>query len=239
MPCSDLLLNIFNIFGLKIGELIGPKNSIILSLFFEFTSLSILLFIPKYIMVLISMGIFGIGISINNLIITKNCWKYFPNNKGIVNGVIMSASGISTSFLTPIADFGIINPEKNDTDSKGLYSEEIANRLPKYIYVLLGIFFVIGSISYFSTFNYNKIENIKDIEENLNEEKIVEDSIFEEKKDENENNEKSEEKVEVSSKNETKISTKELLSLFFSRKNAHILAISIGGPCKKLNILYD
>ena len=120
---------------------------------------------------------------------------------------------------------------------------------------MLGIFFVIGSISYFSTFNYNKIENIKDIEENLNEEKIVEDSIVEEKKDENlkiqnenieneskdenENNEKSEEKVEVSSKNETKISTKELLSLFFSRKNAHILAISIGGPCKKLNILYD
>ena len=254
MPCSDLLLNIFNIFGLKIGELIGPKNSIILSLFFEFTSLSILLFIPKYIMVLISMGIFGIGISINNLIITKNCWKYFPNNKGIVNGVIMSASGISTSFLTPIADFGIINPEKNDTDSKGLYSEEIANRLPKYIYVLLGIFFVIGSISYFSTFNYNKIENIKDIEENLNEEKIVEDSIVEEKKDENlkiqnenieneskdenENNEKNIEKIEVSSKNETKISTNELLSLFFSRKNAHILAIAIGGPCKKLNILY-
>ena len=76
---SEINLTIFNIFGLKIGELIGPKNAIILSLFFEFSSLSILLFIPKYIMILISMGIFGIWISINNLIITKNCWKYFPN----------------------------------------------------------------------------------------------------------------------------------------------------------------
>ena len=243
MPCSDLLLNIFNIFGLKIGEIIGPKNAIILSLFFEFSSLLILLFIPKYIMVLISMGIFGIGISINNLIITKNCWKYFPYNKGIVNGVVMAASGISTTFLTPIADFVIINPEKNDTDSKGLYSKEIANRLPQYIYVLLGIFFVIGTISYLFTFNYTKIDIEDDINENLNEEKIVEDSIVEEKKDENlksetiedgskEIKEKKEEKIDVSNINETKITTKELLSLFFSRKNAHILSIAIGGPCK-------
>ena len=243
MPCSDLLLNIFNIFGLKIGEIIGPKNAIILSLFFEFSSLLILLFIPKYIMVLISMGIFGIGISINNLIITKNCWKYFPYNKGIVNGVVMAASGISTTFLTPIADFIIINPEKNDTDSKGLYSKEIANRLPQYIYVLLGIFFVIGTISYLFTFNYTKIDIEDDINENLNEEKIVEDSIVEEKKDENlksetiedeskDINEKKEEKIDVSNINETKITTKELLSLFFSRKNAHILSIAIGGPCK-------
>ena len=88
----------------------------------------------------------------------------------------------------------------------------------------------------------------------MKEEKIVEDSIVEEKKEEylksqnenienrekdgNENNGKYEEKIEVSNSNETKISTKELLSLFFSRKNAHILAIAIGGPCKKLNILY-
>lgn len=245
MPCSDLLLNIFNIFGLKIGELIGPKNAIILSLFFEFSSLSILLFIPKYIMILISMGIFGIGISINNLIITKNCWKYFPNNKGIVNGVIMMASGISTSFYTPIADFGIINPEKNGTYSNGLYSEEIANRFPNYIYVLFGIFFVFGSISFFFTFNYDeKIDNENNITENINEEKIVEDTIVEEKKEENleKENEKIEndlkegneniEKNDDCNNNKTKITTRELLSLFFSRKNAHILAISIGGPCK-------
>jgi len=243
MPCSDLLLNIFNIFGLKIGEIIGPKNSIILSLFFEFSSLSILLFIPKYIMVLISMGIFGIGISINNLIITKNCWKYFPDNKGIVNGVIMSASGISTTFLTPIADYLIINPEKKETDLDGLYPIEIANRLPKYIYALLGIFFVIGTISYLSTFNYDKIDNIENINEDSKEEKIVEDSIVGEKKDENlksetigdgskDESEKNEEKIDVNNINETKITTKQLLSLFFSRKNAHILSIAIGGPCK-------
>ena len=157
----------------------------------------------------------------------------------------MMASGISTSFYTLIADFGIINPEKNGTYSNGLYSEEIANRLPNYIYVLFGIFFVFGSISFFFTFNYDeKIDNENNITENINEEKIVEDTIVEEKKEENLENE--DEKIENDLKeenenieknddynnNKTKITTRELLSLFFSRKNAHILAISIGGPCK-------
>ena len=241
MPCSDLLLNIFNIFGLKIGEKIGAKNSILLALFFEFISLLILLFIPKYVMVLFSMGIFGIGIAMNNLIITKNGWKYFPNKKGFVNGINMSASGISTSFLTPIADYGIINPYKNDTDSNGLYPKEIANRLPKYLYVLIGIFFIIGSISYFTTFNYEDIK--KTVPEDINEEKIVDITIEEEKKEEKIGNdkeifegEKEKENLLIdnqnSDKNKRTISTKELLGLFLTCKNAQILAISIGGPCK-------
>ena len=246
MPCSDLLLNIFNIFGLKVGEKIGPKNAILLALFFELLSLIILLFIPKYIMVLFSMGIFGIGIAMNNLIITKNGWKYFPHKKGFVNGINMSASGISTSFLTPIADYGIINPDKKDTDSDGLYPEEIANRLPKYLYILLGIFVLIGSIAYFTTFNYE--DNVNIISEDINEEKLIDNTIEEEKKEINNEKEKieienemKEENKEILDKNslvndnpKRKITTKELFSLFFSWKNAQILSISIGGPCKKI-----
>ena len=247
MPCSDLLLNIFNIFGLKLGEKIGPKNAIILSVSLELISLTILLFIPKYIMSLISMGIFGIGISMNGLIITKNGWKYFPHKKGLVNGINMSASGLSSSFLTPIADYIIINPKKLNTTKDGLYPMEIADNLPRYLYFLIGIFVLIGGISYFTTFNFKDNKTITDNE--VNEEKIfdntIEESQNEEEKGQEEqidNKEKEEEKKEQNerdkneeekySNNQKIITTKKLLSLFFSKKNAQILSISIGGPCK-------
>ena len=245
MPCSDLLLNIFNIFGLKLGEKIGPKNAILLSVFLELISLAILLFIPKYIMSLISMGIFGIGISMNSLIITKNGWKYFPNKKGLVNGINMSASGLSSSFLTPIADYIIINPKKLNTTKDGIYPIEISDNLPRYLYFLISIFVIIGSISYFTTFNFKDNKTITGNE--VNEEKIL-DYTIEENQDEEEkgqkelivNKEKEKEEQNVRDNNEeenysnnkTIITTKKLLSLFFSKKNAQILSISIGGPCK-------
>ena len=237
MPCSDLLLNIFNSIGLKIGEKIGVKNAILLSLALEFISLIILLFIPKYIFMLISMGIFGIGMAMNSIIVTKNGWKYFPHKKGIVSGINLSATGISSSLLTPIADYLIINPKKNKTDSDGLYPKEIANRLPKYLYFLLVIFFIIGSFSYFFTFNY-KEENKENISQNENDEKIIDKSCEEKKKEEEKNKIDDEDKKEEknflinSNKNQNIISTKELLGLYFSKKNIQFLSISIGGPSK-------
>lgn len=238
MPCSDLLLNIFNIFGLKIGEKIGVKNAILIAITLELISLLILLLIPKYIMVLFSMGIFGIGIALNNLIVTKNGWKYFPNRKGLVNGINMSASGQSSSFLTPIADFGIINPQKKGTDSNGIYPKDIANKLPIYLYILIGIFLLKGSISYFTTFNYeekNKVMNSEDInvEKNLNnsEEEISQKNDEKNKLD----GEKKKEEIisKESDENQNSITTKELFSLYFSKKNVQLLSISIGGPGKK------
>ena len=173
----------------------------------------------------------------NNLIITKNAWKYFPDKKGFINGINLSASGISSSFLTPIADFGIINPDKKNTDSDGLYSEEVANRLPRYLYILIGIFLIIGSISYFTTFNYE--DNIDIISNDINEEKLI--GNINEEEDEEINSEKEKENKEKIDKKsllnkypKSKITTKELLNLFLSWKNAQILSISIGGPCKKI-----
>lgn len=245
MPCSDLLLNIFNIFGLKLGEKIGPKNAILLSVSLELISLAILLFIPKYIMSLISMGIFGIGISMNSLIITKNGWKYFPNKKGLVNGINMSASGLSSSFLIPIADYILINPKKLNTTKDGIYPIEISDNLPRYLYFLISIFVIIGSISYFTTFNFkdnktitgNEVneEKILDytIEENQDEEeKGQEEQIVNKEKEKEEQNVRDNNEEEKYSNNQTIITTKKLLSLFFSKKNAQILSISIGGPCK-------
>ena len=243
MPCSDLLLNLFNTFGLKIGGIIGSKNAILLSLFFEFITLAILLYIPNYYMVLIAMGIFGIGIAINSLITIKNCWKYYPDRKGLVYGFNVGAAGISTSFFTPLADFWIINKDKEKTEKDGLYPKHIADKLPTYLYALIGIFFFFGISSYLLTFNYEDTESQIDVL--LDEEKNIE---KEDKKDEIKENKKEsikeEEKKEIDQKeaeekkdNKKKIkrrdvSYKELFKIFISKKNLQILVFIFSGPCK-------
>jgi MFS family permease len=227
MPSTDLLLNFFNTFGLKIGDKIGSRNSVLLSLFFEFVTLAILLYIPNYYMVLIAMGIFGIGIATNSLITIKNCWKYYPNVKGLVYGFNVGAAGISTSFFTPIADFWIINKDKEKTGPDGLYPKYIADRLPTYLYVLVGIFFVFGLISYLLTFNYEDDENSSQIEQ----------LIGEEKKEEEKDSKKNEEKKDEIKIKRRKIPFKELFSLFCSKKNLQILVFIFGGPCKQITNL--
>ena len=229
MPCSDLLLNFFNPFGLKIGDKIGARNAVLLSVFFEFITLAILLYIPNYYMVLIAMGIFGIGIATNSIITIKNCWKYYPHIKGLIYGFNVGAAGISTSFFTPIADFWIINKDREKTEKNGLYPPHVSNRLPTYLYVLVGIFFAFGLFSYLLTFNYDDLENDTQIgqlidEEKKNEEKNDENAIIEEKKEI--------EKVEENKIKRRKISTKELFKEFCSKKNLQILVFCCGGPCK-------
>jgi MFS family permease len=227
MPCSDLLLNFFNTFGLKIGDKIGSRNAVLLSVFFEFITLAILLYIPNYYMVLIAMGIFGIGIATNSLITIKNCWKYYPNVKGLVYGFNVGAAGISTSFFTPIADFWIINKDKEKTGPDGLYPRHVAERLPDYLYVLVGIFLVFGIISYLLTFNYEDDENSPQIDQ----------LIEEEKKEEEKDSKKNEEKKKEIKIKRRKIPFKELFSLFCSKKNLQILVFIFGGPCKQITNL--
>ena len=224
MPSTDLLLNFFNTFGLKIGDKIGSRNAVLLSLFFEFVTLAILLYIPNYYMVLIAMGIFGIGIATNSLITIKNCWKYYPNVKGLVYGFNVGAAGISTSFFTPIADFWIINKDKEKTGPDGLYPRHVAERLPDYLYVLVGIFLVFGIISYLLTFNYEDDENSSQIDQ----------LIEEEKKEEEKDSKKNEEKKKEIKIKRRKIPFKELFSLFCSKKNLQILVFIFGGPCKQI-----
>ena len=238
MPCSDLLLNFFNTFGLKIGGKIGSKNAVLLSLFFEFITLAILLYIPNYYMVLLAMGIFGIGIATNTLITIKNCWKYYPDRKGLVYGFNVGAAGISTSFFTPLADFWIINKNKEKTEKNGLYPKHIADRLPTYLYVLVGIFFFFGIFSYLLTFNYEDTET--QIDTLLDEEKDVEKeekgeitenkkSIKEEEKKEKEDEEEKDDKTNIK---RIDVPYKELFKLFISKKNLQILVFIFSGPCK-------
>ena len=109
----------------------------------------------NYYLVLLSMGIFGMGDGIANLSLIKNCWKYFPNNAGLVNGIIIGGLGISSCVLTPIADYLIINPKKIEP-TDGFYDKNVADNLLKYLYFILILFIVLGVVAVTLTFKYEE-----------------------------------------------------------------------------------
>ena len=160
MPCLDGVIYLFLTIGVKLGDKIGPRNTVIITFGLHFLSYIILLFATNFYLFLISMVMFGIGHAISNLAVIKNCWKYFPNNTGLVYGIIVSGAGMCSSIFTPLADFFVINPEKEEVDEDGFYPEYIARRLLRYLIIVTGILSVFGVLTIFLTFDKEK-ENPK------------------------------------------------------------------------------
>lgn len=159
MPCSDLFIYFSLTLGAKMGNKIGVRLTIIVALVCKYISYALLYFVPNYYVVLCAMMLFGIGSGLGNLTYLKNSWKYFPKKQGLVNGIILGGAGISSSVLTPLADFFIINPDKKKADEKGLYPTEVAERVPKYLIILCITFLVLGIIALIFTFPYKEEEN--------------------------------------------------------------------------------
>ena len=80
------------------------------------------------------MGIFGIGSGFGYFPPIENCWKYYPNKNALIFGICVSSLGLSSSILTPLADFFIVNKNKESTDTDGYYPEAVANNLKIYLY---------------------------------------------------------------------------------------------------------
>ena len=95
---------------------------------------------------------FGIGHEISNLGVIKNVWKNFPNNTGLVYGIIVNRVGMCFSIFIPLADFFVINPEKEPVNKDGFYPDYIAMRILKYLIIVTGILSIFGALYIFFTF---------------------------------------------------------------------------------------
>ena len=183
MPCIFLVQYCFMTLGVKLGNKIGPRLVTLIGILLMCASYIIMIFYSKYYMVLLSMEIFGMGDGIANLSVIKNCWKYFPNNLGLVNGIIIGGLGISSSVLTPIADYIIINPEKKEPIDD-IYVKDVSDNLRKYLFFILALFLVLGTLSVALTFKYeedpSKLEALTDKKEENNMKAICE-GFFSEK----------------------------------------------------------
>ena len=207
MPCSDVCIYLVYPIGVKLGDMIGPKYICIVGLFCQLTSYTLLLLIPNYFVVLFAFCLLGIGGGLSFITYQKNVYKYFPNNQGLVNGIVLAGSGLSASILTPIADYVFINPERKPSDSEGFYPKDVADKLVSYLFFLLIMFTIMGVIAVIVTITY------EDDDEN--------DSLTNDKNDEK--------------KGEEKVIYLSLKEAFFSNKNKMMAVFCFCGFCKYFN----
>ena len=229
MPCLDGVIYFFLTIGVKLGDKIGVRNTVILTFVLHYLSYFILIFAKNFYLFLFSMIMFGIGHAISNLAVIKNCWKYFPNNTGLVYGIIVSGAGICSSIFTPLADFFVINPEKEAVDELGFYPKYIAMRLLKYLIIVTMILSIFGVLSIFFTFDKKikeeiKIGEILEEDKDDDEEKNKKASLNDDGNDEIKNEEKQEQPF--------KASNKQLLEGFLSLKNIMFIGFCFCSFCK-------
>ena len=224
MPCLDGVIYLFLTIGVKLGDRIGVRNTVIITFALHFSSYIILLFATNFYLFLISMVMFGIGHAISNLAVIKNCWKYFPNNTGLVYGIIVSGAGICSSIFTPLADFFVINPEKEEVDSEGFYPEYIARRLLRYLIIVTGILSIFGVLTIFFTFDKEK-ENPKNDNG---------DSLIASEKKEEKNKEQMDDNPDFNKLDnvDNKDDNKRLWEAFLTHKNMMFIYFCFGSFCK-------
>lgn len=113
----------------------------------------IMYFFKNYILLIISYCLFGVCGSLTYLQSLKNCWKYFPNKKGLISGIIFSSFGLSAFIFTSLAD-AIIN--KNGTTA------EIADGFKLYLKIFIICVIIMGTLSSLLSFPYTKEKDYLD-----------------------------------------------------------------------------
>ena len=143
MPCLDILIALSLTPGAKLGTKIGTKFSILIMVIFHIISYIILIFGTKFYIVIISISVFGFGMGLSYLTFMRNCWKYFPDNKGFVNGVIISSSGIFSTFLTILVNFLRISFSFLLTITIFFLSDKGINFYQIHLYIILFLVYLI------------------------------------------------------------------------------------------------
>jgi len=224
MPCLDILISLFLTPGAKLGLKLGTTYSNILMLTFHLISLTVLVFANRFYLIIISLVIFGIGSGLVHITYVRNCWKYFPDHQGLVNGIIISSSGILSTFMTALADFVVVNPNREETIN-GIYPKHVAKNMANYSKVIAAILGMIDLIGFFCIFDYDEISETE-------EEKI---------KKLNERKRNSLETIDINSSNNdytvsnpdnTNNNKVKLSSVFFSKLNLQFFSFCFCGFCK-------
>ena len=79
------------------------------------------------------MIFYGIINAMNYIPVIKNCLLYFPNKKGLINGLILFGYGTSSLIYNSIADY-LINPEFHKINpSTGFFDKDITKNVKKYL----------------------------------------------------------------------------------------------------------
>ena len=197
-------------------------------------------FFKNYWVILFSFVLFGLGIGIAYYPILKTCWKYFPEKKGLITGIVLCCFGLSPFAFTSLADW-IINNEGIPPDNEGIFPESVANRMKTYALVMAIVFSVLGVFALLLMFPMDNIESNdkadKKPEQNeeeknrQNKEKIENED---EKKEVIENEKDQEAQNEGSTQKDEEINDKPLKQAALSLKFHLFNLMSVGTLCKTI-----
>ena len=173
-PVMSLSLSLFSPLSGVLELRFGPIISILLSsivielcLFLFYLQQDIWLFYG----ITLLLGV-GSGLSAN--ILLKNICYYYPKKKGMINGVLMSIMGITSSFSSLLGE-QIVNPNKipaKDQDKNPYYPKEVAENVKYYFIFAMIAFptFILLTIIFFYQYNPNCEEEEEGEKQNENNE---------------------------------------------------------------------
>ena len=152
-------------------KLIGARFTTLLGLILTIIHYIILYITTNYWIGLLAMGIFGFGIGIGYFPLINNAWKYFPEKKGFLSGLILCSFGMGSFFWIFIAE-KIINPNNLAVEDKGPNkgyfdpespaSYEIVN-FWKYMIFIAIVFTIIITLLGFDYYEDEKIKENNDL----------------------------------------------------------------------------
>jgi len=138
--------------------------------------------------------LYGLGIGMGYYPILKTTWKYFPEKKGFLTGLILCVFGLCPFVFTSIAD-AVINPKGAKANKDGIFEqEEVAIKMKDFSLIMTITMAVCGILSQLTMF---PLDNIVSTDNN----QIVvesEDKNKDKEKDNNDNKEEDSKQANIS-----------------------------------------
>ena len=100
--------------------------------------------------------LYGLGIGLGYYPILKTTWKYFPEKKGFLTGLILSVFGLCPFIFTSIAD-AVMNPDGVNTKEGGIFGPDIAIKMKDFSLIMVITMAVCGVLSQFLMFPLDNV----------------------------------------------------------------------------------
>eukprot|EP01084_Bolivina_argentea_P186933 322111_1 len=147
VPCSGIV-----VFAGKMEQKFGMRPTTILGFILMNIGISASYFVcHSFWGMLVFYGILnGMGVGIIYTMPILCVMRWFPNNKGLVNGLVAFAFGTSGIIFNPLSTY-IINPKNIpiDPDTGFLYQNDVLNNIPSYFWKISLIYSFIAFLSMF------------------------------------------------------------------------------------------
>ena len=141
--------------------------------------------------------LYGLGIGMGYYPILKTTWKYFPEKKGFLTGLILCVFGLCPFVFTSIAD-AVINPEGLPANEDGIFvQKEIAIKMKTFSLIM---FITMGACGLLSQILMFPLDNIVSTDNN---------QVVVENQDKDKNNNKDEDTKQANISNEIYVTEKE------------------------------